>query len=692
VVDPCRRGDAVNKVKWLIAAVSLLIVLLVTYWEFGRLTTPGPLHPSHADIRELNGRFDCAACHGDESVTLTDACLVCHEVIGEQMADNAGLHGGIEPALALDCQRCHTEHTEGLVGLVMPKSFVLAGVAEHDNYKHDHVKDFTLNGRHDDLSCEQCHTLAKAMMLHVGERRFLGLSQDCAACHEDPHEGTFGIDCASCHGQAQPFDRVAAFEHTEKFELIGGHNGRSCISCHEDGSAFAIAELQEHAPQNLRTCTDCHRSPHSKALILETAHASQTTARETCVVCHDVMHESFLHPKAQMTAQLHTAGAFSLEPPHHEQDCQACHTEIGTREPLEGGPDLGDRFAKLFPAVAQEDCGSCHEDPHAKQFDAGPTAGRCLECHDPMQFTPGLFDIERHAQTDFALTGSHDQVECAKCHETINGVQQFAGVSMDCASCHEDVHRGQFNDGPTGGRCDACHDTAHFQPTGFDQVRHAETDFPLDGAHQAVGCRDCHVDAEPTRIFVSTPMDCAECHEDVHDGLFDGPGKPVSVNGERGCARCHITDGFDRINWTGDAHGVWTGYELVGAHAQTACTDCHTDRADPQANREMYASLTRDCNACHTDPHAGQFRVEGVIDCARCHSPENAFGQTPFDHQTQTRFELDESHRELDCGACHKTYTMADGFEVVRYKPLGILCQDCHGFESYEERVDKRED
>ncbi|MBI1336232.1 MAG: hypothetical protein GC164_04640 [Phycisphaera sp.] len=675
-----------SRSRWLIAAVSLLLVLIVTYWEFGRLTTPGPLHPTHARLSKLNGRFDCAACHGNDRTTMAQACLACHAEIGKQLADGAGLHGRIDAPLAQTCQRCHTEHNGGRVALVSPMSFVLAGIKDTDRYHTVYDPGFGLTGRHGQLRCERCHKLALEPMLREGDRRFVGLTQACTSCHEDPHRGSFGDDCASCHGQSQPFEQVSEFKHTERFSLVGGHGGVACVQCHEKASAYSVANLQAHSPPAVRSCVDCHTSPHRDRLLLAAAEASHAPPQQTCVACHDVMDKSFLYPHARMTPALHTAGAFALTPPHDRATCSACHDGIGSWEGLSEKPDLNAVFAKRFPSVAGEDCGACHKDPHAGQFAGGVTKGRCLDCHSALRFKPALFDVPRHARTGFALTGAHKPMECAGCHKSVNGVVKFAGVSGECAACHKDVHAGQFNREPAAGRCDACHDTTRFQPAVFDVERHAGTRFPLDGAHLAVGCRDCHVEARPARRFTNTPVACAECHKDAHNGLFDGVDKPVAVNGQRGCARCHTTERFDRVPWTGKAHETWTGYALVGAHAKASCADCHKDRADAGLAGHVFARLSRDCASCHLDPHAGQFRVGGVNDCSRCHDPGVAFDRSPFDHREQTRFALDQTHAKLDCNACHKAYRTQAGIDVVRYRPLGTRCQDCHGFESYEDK------
>jgi hypothetical protein len=62
-------------------------------------------------------------------------------------------------------------------------------------------------------------------------------------------------------------------------------------------------------------------------------------------------------------------------------------------------------------------------------------------------------------------------------------------------------------------------------------------------------------------------------------------------------------------------------------------------------------------------------------DCATCHGID-AFTIAAFDHST-TRYPLDGAHRDAPCAACHTT--RADTQGMVRYRPLGTECGDCHG-------------
>ena len=53
------------------------------------------------------------------------------------------------------------------------------------------------------------------------------------------------------------------------------------------------------------------------------------------------------------------------------------------------------------------------------------------------------------------------------------------------------------------------------------------------------------------------------------------------------------------------------------------------------------------------------------------------------------RFELGDAHRALACSACHEAWASDNGIEVVKYKPLGTQCTDCHGAHNapYEDQL-----
>jgi hypothetical protein len=165
------------------------------------------------------------------------------------------------------------------------------------------------------------------------------------------------------------------------------------------------------------------------------------------------------------------------------------------------------------------------------------------------------------------------------------------------------------------------------------------------------------------RVFHGTATECASCHVDPHGGRFDAVGR-------EGCAHCHDERAFAPVTGAFD-HARWTGFDLAGAHRGVACAMCHRE---PSPAR-LGAVPGTTCASCHVDPHAGQFATAGGTDCRRCH---DAAAWTPprFDH-AESRFPLDDVHGRLACGACHKPYAVPGG-SIVRYKPLGTTCGDCH--------------
>ena len=155
-----------------------------------------------------------------------------------------------------------------------------------------------------------------------------------------------------------------------------------------------------------------------------------------------------------------------------------------------------------------------------------------------------------------------------------------------------------------------------------------------------------------------------------------------------GCARCHDETSFRALPGGFD-HGRWTGFPLAGAHGEVACSDCHTPLGRPDDNGRTWKRAIGDsCAECHGDPHAGQFAEGGATNCHGCHGSTSNFSLLSFNHNWDSRFPLDEAHSPLPCSACHKPWPVGDR-QVVRYKPLGTECIDCHGVNSGQLRPRK---
>jgi hypothetical protein len=688
-----------------IALVAIAIVVGAVYLDV-QDTSPGPLATVHVREPRLASSQNCTLCHGSDSQSMTSACLDCHADIDAQLNQPAGFHGRLEPTQARDCGQCHSEHHGPDFVLTNSRSFQLAGI--DDPHKYDHAGlDFRLSGKHLDTTCDACHKLAFASILPEGAKRFLGLGQQCMSCHDDVHRGTYGQDCASCHGQEHPFTQVAEFKHTEAFQLVGGHGKSKCVDCHPKDTQHAVDRLLAIGHPvvadtvTLRTCADCHASPHKQSFLARVGRRLDLEVGRSCEHCHPATHNTFLGPLATIDVALHAESGFALTPPHDKVACEACHEGYG-------GPKTRlVSFTSPGSAGDANDCKSCHGDPHRGQFDHGPFAGQsCLVCHEPHAFVPSSFTAAQHDQIDFALRGAHQHVACNDCHRLDVSVAPvttgpkpvsariYRGTPSSCRACHRDPHRGDFDAGPfRGADCQTCHDEHSFRHPTFGFEQHGQTRFPLTGAHQAVGCNACHPrdgsavnspsatlagDATGPRKFHGAPADCAACHEDIHKGVFDRRGLPAMLDGKQGCARCHTTNSFSEVHADTFDHGRWTGYPLRGAHARAACRDCHVpDRADPYGSA-FGRTINRACQSCHTDPHLGQFGDTAQVDCSRCHLEGDRFSELSFDHQTDSRYPLDEVHIKLECSKCHQRQRLQSGREAVRYKPLGTDCGDCH--------------
>ncbi len=527
-----------------------------------------------------------------------------------------------------------------------------------------------------------------------------------------------GKDCATCHSDhhGRKFDMVRFdednFDHQlTGYELEGAHAKIDCRECHKPDFIDDL-DLKKRAETYLglsTTCVDCHDDYH------------QNTLGDDCAKCHTL--EAF-DPASKFD---HDETDYPLIGKHIEVDCKECH-QTETRN--------GKEFQR-FADVPFANCNACHDDPHENNLGTD-----CKQCHTEQSFTShSSLQRFKHNQTGFSLKGKHRQVDCFACHvPDLPPEQVFQNnigvLENDCVACHDDVHEGRF-----GSNCAECHTEETFRVVGnLENFDHDLTDFALEGKHEVVDCRKCHISESLTDPLPFA--NCVDCHTDYHEGEFENNGLVPD------CVDCHTTEGFAPSNFSFEAHAATT-FPLDGGHLATPCfachlpegeekwqfrnignkcVDCHEDVHKDELSEEFYpeqncqtchttgswkgenlfdhnltaftlegrhqavscvachvqdhepvrkfAGVSNECVSCHDNVHGSQFMENGTTDCKRCHD-FNDWEADLFDHN-ETRFPLEGKHAEVACNQCHKAIVEDNDILIVEYKMDSFECVDCH--------------
>ena len=559
-----------------------------------------------------------------------------------------------------DCELCH-ESTSWKIDVKKVK------------FDHNLTK-FELVGQHKAADCRSCHT----------NLEFSKINSDCISCHTDLHQGTVGKDCSKCHtSKTWMVEDINGLHQKGRFPLVGNHLTADCQQCHSRYVDLYFEPLNTD-------CYSCHANNYNSTQSPNHVAAGFST---NCQDCHSIT-------SSEWTALNVAHDFFPLVGGHQISNCFACHEQGGN-----------------FTGLSTE-CVSCHLDTYNATTNPNHiTTGfptDCIQCHTINGWSPAAFD---HDGLYFPIySGKHrnEWDNCSDCHEVPTNYSVFT-----CISCHEhnqqemnDEHQGVQGYIYESGACLTCH------PTGEkgNAFNHANSIFPLTGAHVTTNCQDCH-----TSGYQGTPTECIACHQ-IH---FDNSTNPnhTQLGLSTDCISCHTTN----PDWQPALFPIHNQYyELLGKHLENAndcnschngnytatpnlCYDCHTAAYNNTQNpNHIAAAFPTTCEDCHTTngwtpatfdhdglyfpiytgEHAGEW-----TQCVDCHQvPNNYSVFTCINCHEHNQLEMDDKHQSVQgyiyessaCLSCHPDGTKGNAFNHANsIFPLTgahttLDCLQCH--------------
>ncbi len=514
--------------------------------------SPGKLAGPHAF---LEGLTNCVKCHELGHGPSEEKCLDCHLEIKLHLKAKRGLH---YKAVTLDresCISCHGDHAG--------RKFQMIHWANgQENFEHE-KSGFTLNGKHGQLECNECH---KPELIQVDlkklqpkinlDKSFLGLKTSCRSCHKDEHQMQLDKNCRKCHSE-KAWKPASKFDHNQaNFQLTGKHLNVECAKCHpslpKPGTQGTFAKFTRI---EFSSCVACHKDEH------------QGKFGNDCRSCHNTGGWREINPNKFD----HSKTDFLLLGKHKQVTCNKCHTSGNMLLPLQF-----------------DSCVACHKDVHAGKFKQD-----CKSCHNENGWKNRGQTIFDHTQTGFTLHGRHVGLDCVKCHKSGDMLKPIK--SKQCSDCHQDIHEKQFVLREGGSRCESCHNEQGFIPTLFGVDEHKTSRFPLTGSHLATPCVACHkmVTAKSgaqVRQFIFSQILCKACHQDPHLGQFSR-NNPVKA-----CENCHKSSGWSILQFIHDRD---SRFKLEGAHRNVACERCHIAVNVTNAILTLYKPINPACETCH---------------------------------------------------------------------------------------------
>ena len=506
--------------------------------------------------------------------------------------------------------------------------------------------------------CLKCHS---ALRVRVRARKGYHARVDqvrCGKCHPEHHGREFPTTRWPTGGEKGFDHRLAGYP------LSGSHKKAACRDCHKPANIKEPSVKRLPLPIRQRTylglwteCGSCHQDVH------------RGTLGAVCTSCHT---ETGFRPVTRFPE--HSRTRFPLKGKHKSVPCAKCH------RPAQG--------TWRFSGIPSATCADCHKTPHRASMGVkgGKATLACQKCHGETKWSAIDYNKDSHPAT-LPLKGGHGRAACKACH---GAKASQTPKSTGCASCHKDIHGGKF-----GATCTKCHSVETWrvsrgqasggtvlpeQKASADHLGipaakvkavafHSQTRYPLTGRHIVTSCDACHRRGKK-RVYKKMKFGrCDDCHKDTHQGQFARHDTPNAELARR-CEGCHDTLGWPLVRFTLAQHDQ-ARFPLKAAHRGVPCASCHGAKRRP-AERFTYES--RECEACHRDPHKGNFRATPTekLACRACHD-ERSFARSAFDHD-KTKLPLRGAHAKTACASCHRP----DASGRVLFRGLGAGCETCH--------------
>ncbi|MDX1694735.1 MAG: DmsE family decaheme c-type cytochrome [Ketobacteraceae bacterium] len=266
---------------------------------------------------------------------------------------------------------------------------------------------------------------------------------------------------------------------------------------------------------------------------------------DTCLACHEGMHESAMNGLKQSPH-----GVLFYQADSRKTACESCHGPGAdhARKPKAVSPPMLLRKGKEPAGEVNQSCLSCHKDSELTHWHTGAHQSAelsCVSCHSIHETAANK--LEGKASNDLCMdchTQQRAQSHMPSTHPITEGVTNC----IDCHNPHGSLARAQLK-----------------QPTLNDN------------------CYSCHAEKRGPMLFEHAPVteDCSTCHQvhgSVHQPLLNS--RPPFL-----CQQCHMAAGHVSIAQSGS--NLSGNASMLGKN----CMNCHSEVHG--SNHPSGARLTR---------------------------------------------------------------------------------------------------